>query len=99
MTETEIREMYGRYANALNARQLDTLNDVISDSVILNGHPVPREAVIAAISGNLDAVPDMHWELNEMLIDGDRLAVRATNTGTPITEWLGVPPSGASFTI
>jgi hypothetical protein len=26
---------------------------------------------------------------------GDVLAVRVVNTGTPVKEWLGVPPSGA----
>jgi len=99
MTENEIREMYSRYANALNARELDKLDDLISDDVVLNGQPTSRATVIAAISNNIDAVPDMHWELSELLIDGDRLAVRATNTGTPNREWLGVAPSGASFKI
>jgi predicted ester cyclase len=99
MTETDIREMYSRYADAINFRELDKLNDVISDHVVVNGHPVARDTVIAAISSNIEAVPDMRWELDEILIDGDRLAVRATNTGTPTKPWLGVPPSGVSFEI
>ena len=38
-------------------------------------------------------------QVKELLFDRDRIAVRAINTGTPVKEWLGVPPSGASFEI
>ncbi len=99
MNESEIRDMYSHYSSALNARRLEELDDLIGARVVLNGLPVPRAAVISAISHNLDAVPDMRWELDEMLIDGDRVAVRATNTGTPVKKWLGVEPSGARFEI
>ncbi|MET1076328.1 MAG: ester cyclase, partial [Umezawaea sp.] len=43
--------------------------------------------------------PDLHWELQELLFDGDRLAARLVNTGTPVEEWLGTAPTGASFEI
>ncbi|WP_373306846.1 ester cyclase [Micromonospora gifhornensis] len=33
------------------------------------------------------------------MFDRNRIAVRAINTGTPVAEWLGVAPSGASFEI
>ncbi len=48
---------------------------------------------------SIDAVPDLRWTVEELLIDRDRLAVRAVNTGTPVKEWLGVAPTGASFEI
>ncbi|MEU7757584.1 ester cyclase [Micromonospora aurantiaca (nom. illeg.)] len=48
---------------------------------------------------DVDAVPDLRWEVKELLFDRDRIAVRAINYGTPVKEWLGVPPSGASFEI
>ena len=48
---------------------------------------------------DIDAVPDLHWEVKELLFDRDRIAVRAVNTGTPVKEWLGVAPSGTSFEI
>lgn len=48
---------------------------------------------------DVDAVPDLHWELKELLFDGDRLAARLVNTGTPVKEWLGVEPTGVQFEI
>jgi predicted ester cyclase len=46
------------------------------------------------LNGDIDAVPDFHWEPREIAVDGDRLAARLTNTGTPAKEWLGVAPTG-----
>ena len=98
MTENDLRSWYLRYVAALNARALD-LSDFIHDRVVMNNESVTRDDVVAAITQTLDAVPDFHWEVKELLFDHDRIAVRAINTGTPVKEWLGVPPSGASFEI
>lgn len=46
-----------------------------------------------------EAVPDLHWDLKELVVDGDTIAARLINTGTPVKRWLGVEPTGASFEI
>ncbi|MDF6045431.1 ester cyclase [Streptomyces sp. JH14] len=99
MTDPALKEWYLRYVAALNAHELDGLDEFIADDVALNGDPGTRDDVIAVLKHEIDAVPDLHWEVKELLFDRDRIAVRATNTGTPVKEWLGVPPSGASFEI
>src|SRR5690606_34272173 len=66
------------------------------DDVVLNGEPGTREDVVAVQKHDVEAVPALHWEVRELLFDGDRLAVRAVNTGTPAGAWLGVAASGAS---
>ena len=98
MTENDLRGWYGPYVSALNARELD-MSEFIHDQVVMNNEQVTRGDVVAAIKQTLDAVPDFHWEVKELLLDHDRIAVRAINTGTPVKEWLGVPPSGGSFEI
>ena len=55
----------------------------------------PRRRAVQIIN----AVPDMHWEVQELLFDRDRIAARVVNTGTPVKEWLGVAPTGKSFEI
>ncbi|GGJ58644.1 ester cyclase [Streptomyces brasiliensis] len=99
MTDPALKEWYLRYVAALNAHKLDGLDEFIADDVVLNGDPGTRDDVVAVLNHEIDAVPDLHWEVKELLFDRDRIAVRATNTGTPVKEWLGVPPSGASFEI
>ncbi|MFF3591265.1 ester cyclase [Streptomyces sp. NPDC002387] len=88
-----------RYVDALNAHEFDRMHEFINDEVLLGGQFGKRDDVVAVLKGIVDAVPDIRWEVDELLFDRDGIAVRATNTGTPVKEWLGVPPSGASFKI
>ena len=99
MTDPGLKDWYLRYVAALNAHEFDGMDEFIADDVVLNGEPGVRDDVIAVQKHDIDAVPDLHWEVEELLFDRDRIAVRAVNTGTPVKEWLGVPPSGASFEI
>jgi predicted ester cyclase len=99
VAETDLRAWYMRYIAALNARQFDVMDEFIHDQVLLRGKSGTRGDVVADLRGIVDAVPDMHWEVDELLVDRDGIAVRAINTGTPTKMWLGVPPSGASFRI
>lgn len=99
MLESDLRSWYMRYGAALNAHEFDSMSEFISDQVLLNGEAGTRHDVVTVLRQIVDAVPDIHWDLTELLIDRDRIAVRAINTGTPVKEWLGVPPSGASFEI
>jgi predicted ester cyclase len=76
------------------------MDEFISDEVLLFGsEPMKRDEVATILQGIVDAVPDFHWEVKELLVDGDRLGARLVDTGTPTTEWLGIAPTGASFEI
>ena len=56
-----------------------------------------REQVIAAIAGRHQAIPDLKWEIKEVLVSGNRVTVRGEATGTPAGEFMGVPHGGKSF--
>jgi predicted ester cyclase len=56
-----------------------------------------REQVIAAIAGRHKAIPDLKWEIKEVLVSGNRVTVRGEATGTPAGEFMGVPHGGQSF--
>lgn len=99
MTDSGLKDWYLRYVAALNAHEFDGMDEFIADDVMLNGEPSTRNDVITVQKHDIDAVPDLHWQVKELLFDRDRIAVRAINTGTPVKEWLGVTPSGASFEI
>jgi predicted ester cyclase len=45
------------------------------------------------------SIPDMTFEIREMLVAGDRVIVRGEVTGTPAGELFGVPHTGKSFKI
>src|SRR5262249_39103892 len=56
-----------------------------------------RDQVIAAIAGRHKAVPDLKWEIREVLVLGNRVVVRGEASGTPAGDFLGVPHGGKSF--
>ena len=56
-----------------------------------------RDQVIAAIAGRHKAIPDLKWEIKEVLVSGTRVTVRGEATGTPAGELMGVPHGGKSF--
>jgi predicted ester cyclase len=45
------------------------------------------------------AIPDLKWEIAEILQDGNRYVVRGKATGTPVMPFLGVEPTGKGFEI
>ncbi|MEV7200353.1 ester cyclase [Streptomyces griseoluteus] len=96
---SDLRAFYERYLEALNAHEFDGTGEFIADRTTLNGEPATRDDILAVQRHDVEAVPDLRWQLEELLVDGDRLAARLVNTGTPVQEWLGVPPTGASFEI
>jgi steroid delta-isomerase-like uncharacterized protein len=41
-----------------------------------------------------NAFPDLHFELEDVIAEGNRVAVRWTSTGTHLGELMGIPPNG-----
>jgi predicted ester cyclase len=56
-----------------------------------------REEVMAAIGQRLRGIPDLKWEIKEVLISGNHVIVRGEATGTPAGELMGTPTNGKSF--
>jgi predicted ester cyclase len=83
MSNSYLRDFYGRYIAALNARDFDVMDRFIHDEVTLNGKPPTREAILAVQRDEASAVPDLHWELTNLIIDGDRVGAQLVNTGRP----------------
>lgn len=57
------------------------------------------EQVGKAIAGFHQRVPDLKWEVLEILVSGDRVIVRGEGSGTPAGEFMGVPHGGRNFRI
>ncbi|WP_236583559.1 ester cyclase [Streptomyces sp. MBT53] len=83
MSDSDLRTFYRHYVEALNAHQFDGMGAFINDRTTLNAEPATRDDLLAVQRKDVDAVPDLHWELQELIFDGDRLAARLVNTGTP----------------
>ena len=58
-----------------------------------------RDTSIKVVGGFAKSIPDMRFEIKEVLVAGDRVVVRGEVTGTPAGDLFGVPHSGKSFRI
>jgi len=47
----------------------------------------------------LTALPDVHYTVEDLLAEGDKVAVRLTVTGTQHGAFMGIPPTGKHTTV
>jgi steroid delta-isomerase-like uncharacterized protein len=71
--------------------------DYESCSGYLPGECWGRDTSIKVVSNFANTIPDMKFDIKEMLVAGDRVIVRGEVTGTPSGDLFGVPHSGKSF--
>jgi len=99
MSETDLRAFYARYIETLNAHDFAAVAKFLHDELTYFGDALTADGVVANLTDLGERVPDLRWEVKELAVDGDRLAARLVDTGTPAKEWLGVDPTGASFEV
>jgi len=58
-----------------------------------------RDTSIKVVSNFSNSIPDMKFDIKEVLVSGDRIVVRGEVTGTPAQDLFGQPPTGKSFRI
>jgi len=92
-----LHDFYQRYVAALNERNFDVVATLIPDEVMVNGQPNKREDVLAALKWLTDVVPDYKWHIEDLFIDGERIAVRLHDTGTPAKTFFGAEPTGGAI--
>ncbi len=106
MTEAAARAIVAPFYDALNARPGKDAAPLITQAtapqwVSCSGNDtcLQRDVVIQRIAGLDISVPDLKWEIKELLVSGDRVIVRGEASGTPEGNFMGVPHGGKSFTL
>jgi ketosteroid isomerase-like protein len=74
-------------------------DDYESCAGYLPGECWGRETSIKVVSNFATSIPDMKFDIKEVLVAGDRVIVRGEVSGTPAGDLFGVPHSGKSFRI
>jgi steroid delta-isomerase-like uncharacterized protein len=82
----------------LNQGKLDQADHlVLADFVELDPFPGQgpgREGLKGVVSAFRSAFPDMHWAVEEMVGEGEKVFTRLTFTGTHRGDFMGIPASG-----
>ena len=104
MTEDSAGASLAPFYKALNAAYVNDAPELIKQStapdwVTCRGNDLcnTREEVIAGIAPRLKAIPDLKWEIKEVVVSGNRAIVRGEATGTPAGNLMGTPTNGKSF--
>lgn len=90
-------DAYRRYLECINARRFSDLTGLVHDTVTVNGQEVTRGTYVGGMVEDTAGVPDLRWSAEEMLAQGDTVAVRYRITGTPARAWRDIPLTGLSF--
>jgi steroid delta-isomerase-like uncharacterized protein len=83
-----------------NSGKLDAADELMTRDAIIHepvaGTPEDLKAVATMIRS---AFPDWHSSVEEMLVEGDRVAERWTGRGTHRGEFQGIRPTGKSVAV
>lgn len=96
--ETIVKEHF----RAINERDREAVAALHSEDVVVHSGGRDLEGVEEVIQdwwAQLDALPDLRDEIEMLLVDGDRVAVRYTTSGTHEGEFLGIEPTGEQVEI
>jgi predicted ester cyclase len=106
MTVEAARASVAPFYKALNAESAKDSADLIRqatapDWVSCRGNEIcnSRDDVIAGIAARLKSIPDLKWQIKEVLVAGNQVTIRGEATGTPAGEFMGTAPTGKSFKI
>jgi steroid delta-isomerase-like uncharacterized protein len=90
------------YDEVLNGREVGVLDEIaIADYAEhdpLPGQGTGREGLKQRVS-MFHAGLDPRFSVEDIVAEGDKVVVRWINSGNHVGEFLGVPPTGRSFTI
>ncbi|MDL9980168.1 ester cyclase [Microbacterium sp. ASV49] len=95
------REAFQRFLDAIDTRDLQVIVDAVDACMTPDARfhtpagPAPaRPAQRAVWSGLLQAFPDIHVSIDDMIAEGDRVASRQTVTGTHLGDFQGIRATG-----
>jgi predicted ester cyclase len=86
-------------ANVAATDEFMAANSNYVDHPGLPGPPPGHEGAKQALTNYRTAFPAMQATVDDILAEGDRVALRWSARDTHLGEWLGVPPTGQHFTL
>lgn len=86
------------YEEALNKRNIQTLNKLVADEFTGLGSLKGAAGFWAPLQPLLQAFPDMQWTVEEMLAEDNRVIVRFTTRGTHTATFNGLAATGKKVT-
>ncbi len=91
------------YEEVMNKGNFSVIDELSSDNAIdhsrLPGFPQGKEGTKQLMGMFRSAFPDLKATVEDIVGESDKLIARVTVSGTHKGEFMGIPPTGKSFTI
>jgi steroid delta-isomerase-like uncharacterized protein len=92
-----------RFYDLINAGDVDRFIDLLADDFVeheeMPGMPTGREGTRQLFKMLAAGFPDMNWDPQDILVDGDKAVSRVQFTGTNAGEFMGMPATGKSVSV
>jgi steroid delta-isomerase-like uncharacterized protein len=103
MTVEENKAILRRYkVDILNSRDIDALDEVVAvdylDHAAFPGQAPGLEGLKQRVTTLFQAL-EPTWTIDDIVAEDDMVVLRWSHIGTHVGEFLGIPPTGKSFTI
>jgi steroid delta-isomerase-like uncharacterized protein len=104
-TATDVAQVITRYFEEVwNQGDVDRLDDLLTPDYVNHSPSIPNPRPGPAdlkpiVRAMREGVPDLHYEILDLVIEGDRAAVFTRVTGTHHGTLFGIAPTGRSFDI
>ncbi|MBW4696591.1 MAG: ester cyclase [Aphanocapsa lilacina HA4352-LM1] len=85
------------YEEAYNQKREAVLDEIISPDYLDKGHNPPGQGIEGArqdLRGILAAFEPVHFAIEQLIAEGDTVAVRWTGSGVQVGEFGGMPATG-----
>jgi steroid delta-isomerase-like uncharacterized protein len=99
MSTEQNKELCHRLYAAVSTGDYDAIDQLVvpnfvEHTMVAPGMPAGREGLKDLFRMIRQAMPDMVMIPEDIVAEGDRVAIRAVMTGTQTGEFMGIPPSG-----
>ncbi len=104
MTEEKNKALNRRFVEeVINQGNLDALDELIDPGAVDHaappGFPTGREGAKQFVTMMSSAFPDLYLTIEEMVAEGDKVAMRSSWSGTHRGEFMGIPATGKQVTV
>jgi C-1 hydroxylase len=100
MSTEENKDLVRRYIETWNRGDLRGMAEFWSPEMVhhtrMGSHGFDK--VLTIVSDFMTAFPDLKFEIDDLVADGDRVASRMTARATHTGEYMGMPATGRSVT-
>jgi steroid delta-isomerase-like uncharacterized protein len=95
--EARMNELVRKVVDAYNNHKVEDFDELLTDDCVIVRNGVEargRDAVKAVVGRLFRALPDVHYEIDDVVMSGDKLALRWRGRGTSRGDYFGVPANG-----